>query len=306
MMAKTKGGRALFLVVSVAFVALAASCSTKKISTAHYYLCIGIANYEYAGTLKYPVEDAKSMAELLSAGGWEVPPSTDTVPACADGLLLDDEATKAGIGQAIQTCFTGAESDSTVFVYFSGHGIYDDSTGSSCMAPYDFNWGTSDGISPTELYGWFAGIPTQNIIFISDSCFSGNFVYCTDSGDTIPPSYTDASGNTIFTVPLYVLSNFGSLLAKNAADDGEPAPVAISAAGAEEYAYDGDESQKHGAFTYYLLQAAESGDSNGDGFVTCTEAYTYVAACIDTYWNSKYSVFYPHISGGMRDLVLFM
>ncbi|MCE5257258.1 MAG: caspase family protein [Spirochaetaceae bacterium] len=296
---------ALSLVILALFFALASSCSRGQLSTAHYYLCIGIANYP-AGSLDYPAADAESMSQLLADEGWQAPPGAGS----EGGVLLNEKATKSAIAHAVQTFFAGAETDSTVLVYFSGHGAYDASTGSSCLVPYDFNGDSSDGITPEEMYDWFEDIPTKNIIFISDSCYSGNFVYCTDSSDTIPSSYVDSTGNTIFTLPYYVLSNFGSLMAKNAAADGKPAPIAISAAGATEEAYDGDPSQGHGVFTYYLLQAAESGDSNGDGFVSCTEAYTYIAGCIEDYWNAENegddTMFYPHISDGMRDLVLFM
>jgi hypothetical protein len=69
----------------------------------------------------------------------------------------------------------------------------------------------------------------------------------------------------------------------------------------------------HGVFTYYLLQAATKGDSDGDGVVTTTEAYAYTAKSIKE-WDATLTStdtangtypFLPHISGDTRDLVLF-
>lgn len=104
------------------------------------------------------------------------------------------------------------------------------------------------------------------------------------------------------------LSNFGSLLVANASASGAKTPIVLSAAGTNESSYDGTVAMQHGVFTYYLLQAATNGDGNGDGVVTTTEAYAYTFAAIKAQWDSDPYViaFLPHISGGTRDLVLFV
>ena len=299
------------ILAAMAWMALAnTSCSVKEIDTEHYYLCIGISEYENVQKLKYPNVDAEGLAYMLSQRGWQNAIPENASSPWKDGKLLDRNATKANIKDAIEKGFADVPSDATVLVYFSGHGAYNASKKISYLVPceYPARQNFSAAISPEELYSWFSGLPTKNIIFISDSCYSGGFVSTQDSGDAMPDSYQDGADSTSVSVPNYALANFGSLLAKNAQAVGGRAPIAISAAGAKESSYDGFPDKAQGVFTYYLLLAADMGDSNHDGYVTCTEAYSYTARCINNYWNDKYgkeTSFYPHISGGARDLVLY-
>jgi len=300
------------VLVAVAWMALAnTSCSLKGIDTEHYYLCVGICEYESndIADLTYPDLDAAGLGHVLSKRGWQAAPFPNTLSVEHDGLLLDSEATKDNIETAIKDAFANVPPDATILVYFSGHGTLNKSADTCYLLPYDYStsMGFSKAISPAELNSWFSSLPTKNIIFISDSCYSGGFVSTQDSEDTMPATYQDGADTSLAALS-YSLTSFGSLLVKNAQATGAPAPVAISAAGAKESSYDGGPDKAHGVFTYYLLQAAEMGDSNHDGSVTCTEAYSYAAQCIKEYWNDRYgktSAFYPHLSGGARDLVLY-
>lgn len=303
------------ILAAMAWLALAnTSCSIKGIDTEHYYLCIGISEYSVFSSLHYPTQDATDLGKLLSERGWQNAAYEKDSSLWEEGLLLDENATKENIKDAIEKGFKDVTSDATILVYFSGHGTTDESTGTCYLLPYDYSTsnGFSKAISPAELNSWFSTLHTKNIIFISDSCYSGGFVSTQDSEDTMPALYQDGADTSLATLS-YSLTNFGSLLAKNAETTGALAPIAISAAGAKEFSYEGDPDddgpdQGHGIFTYYLLEAAQKGDSNQDGNVTCTEAYSYTARCINEYWNDKYGnemSFYPHISGGARDLVLY-
>ena len=84
--------------------------------------------------------------------------------------------------------------------------------------------------------------------------------------------------------------------------------MTLSACGSEEESYD-DSTHSHGAFTYYLLKAASSGDTDSDGYVTTTEACAYTKKMIKANWNKEYATYgdalLPHISGGTGDLVLY-
>jgi uncharacterized caspase-like protein len=201
-------------------------------------------------------------------------------------------------------------SNSTVLFYFSGHGTY--FNGTAYIVPYD---GISDAenpvldlsncIAPADLNSLFAILPTKNIIVILDTCYSGGFV---SPGSSIDSSPQDYSSMPYFSAFATALSNFGSLLVANASASGAKTPIVLSAAGTNESSYDGTVAMQHGVFTYYLLQAATNGDGNGDGVVTTTEAYAYTFAAIKAQWDSDPYViaFLPHISGGTRDLVLFV
>ncbi|TXT43355.1 MAG: hypothetical protein FD137_1861 [Spirochaetes bacterium] len=145
-----------------------------------------------------------------------------------------------------------------------------------------------------------------------DACFSGGFITNNESLDAIHPEYVTGFSPSTYVSPLRAFADIGELLGKNAETQGRTAPIVLAAAGSAEYSYEDTYHQglelelRNGVFTYFLLESAQRGDRNGDGFVTTTEAYTYAARAIDRYWNSYGgSNFHPHISGGLKDLVLF-
>jgi uncharacterized caspase-like protein len=216
-------------------------------------------------------------------------------------------------------------SDSTILVYYSGHGTLVDASWTGYYPTYsgvyicpwdsieqvstDPAWGFIDAstapnlVSPAELQNWLAQAGTQNAIVIFDSCNSGGFVSSSGAIDSSPQNYSMMTSYSAFST---AMSNFGSLLSANASASGLKAPIVISAAGSLESSYDGTPSMAHGVFTYFLLQAATRGDKDGDGIVTTTEAYSYTSEAIKSQYDSIFGAsFLPHISGDTRDLVLF-
>ena len=285
---------------------------------------IGISDYLYlpdpgpasGRDLRYPDDDAKDLANLLESQGWEVnrklinPEYGDLAPGAVP-------ARKATIRAEIMSWFQDLEKNGIAMIYFSGHGT--EESGITYLVAADYSAGsTSAFISATELSTWIIeSIPanvTQNVIVIADSCYSGGFVSARESSDVISQSYTPYGTNSSVST-LAALGQFGDLLAANAAEKGVLAPIVISAAGSAELSYEDYSSDSqyylgyaNGVFTEFLLEAAVNGDANGDNLITCTEAYTYAAKAIDDKWNrtsGSSTAFYPHISGGLRDLVLF-
>jgi len=296
---KTRKGKLALALVFFPLFFLIASCSlgTASITTTRKALLIGIK--DYLGTandnLKYTVADAESTQALLGAQGWDTE------------ILTDSQATKIGIQTAIHDFLGNVPANGTALIYYSGHGTlsnlqaaiyqenhgtlsaYGGDIGEALLVPYDFDtksW--TGGISASDLSTWFeADLLTKNVIVIADSCFSGGFVPTSDSVDTIGQEYAVDSGGSVYSSSLAALGSFGDLLAANAAAKGTLSPVVISAAGSRESSYDGTPSQGHGVFTYYLLESATKGDANGDGYVTCTEAYTYAAKAVNRAWTIR-------------------
>jgi hypothetical protein len=277
------------------------SCSQSiEITSDRRALIIGISDYANTITqdLTYPKDDAIDMDNLLIAQGWTT------------SRMTDAQATRSNIELEMSIFFAGMDKNSTALIFYSGHGTLsnDGYDGDPALVPNDFNFNTwTPLITAADLSKMITDyIPTKNVIVIADSCYSGGFVSSRDSSDVIPQSYVPYGTNSSVSA-LAALGQFGDLLAANAAEKGILAPIVISAAGSTELSYETD-ILKNGVFTNYLLEAAINGDTNGDGFVTCTEAYTYAAKAIDDNWNrtsGSSAAFYPHISGGLRDLVLF-
>jgi len=311
-------GLAVFLIILTAAMLLGSCRLPVTFEKGRYALVIGISDYQTAKDLTYPAADAASMKDLLEMQGWTV------------DILTNSGATKSAIKAKIESFFKNREKDALSLVYYSGHGTlssqeannhlanygdfdnFEGDIGEAWLAPYDINltsW--TGGISPAEMNQWMSDyINSRNRIFIADSCHSGGFVKSGESIDELGQNYYGDGNGKIGLSALAAIPNFSELMTHNAEASGTLAPISISAAGAEEYSYDGTASMGHGVFTYFLLQSAYAGDANGDGFVSCTEAYTFAARAIEEKWNSTTAhrwsdAFYPHISGGMRDLVLF-
>jgi hypothetical protein len=313
------------LILGGAALLLLASCSQagSPITSTRYALIFGVEDYPGTSSdLVWSKDDADSMAGLLNSEGWHV------------SEKIDSDATKDRIKAAILSLATVA-SDSTILVYYSGHGaditpewgsdFYPTYSG-AYICPYD-SLG-SDGyvsvssaanfISPTELGSWLSQTGTKNVIVILDSCYSGAFVDPGSAIDGAPQKYGNGKGDggTKASAFSKAFSNFGPLLVANAKASGEKTPIVISAAGSQESSLEMDDL-RHGVFTYYLLQAKTYADSDADGVVTTTEAYSYTADkvyayCLKNGFDKQYDSdsrgyfdFYPHISGGTRDLVLF-
>ncbi len=287
--------------VSVVLLLVLMSCSqTIDITSDRRALIIGISDYANTTTndLTYPKNDAEDMDKLLTAQGWTTK------------KLIDAQATRSNIKSEMSSHFAGMDKNSTALIFYSGHGTLsnDGYSGNPALVPNDFDFNTwTPLITATDLSKMIDdNIPTKNVIVIADSCYSGGFVSVRDSSDVIPQSYVPYGTNSSVSA-LAALGQFGDLLAANAAERGILAPIVISAAGSTELSYE-TYALQNGVFTNYLLEAATNGDTDRDGFVTCTEAYTYAAKAIDQYWNRtsvSSDAFYPHISGGLRDLVLF-
>lgn len=300
----------LVLGLFAAFVA--SSCSQSVTITApRYALVYGVRAYLYDTGLKYTVLDARGVEATLQSDKWNA------------SELEDAAVTKARIRSDILS-LSSVSSNSTVLVYFSGHGTFVDASWGSVyptysggyIVPYDAvdasgltSSTIANLISPSELASWLSQVGTKNVIVVLDCCNSGAFVSPGSASDASPQNYSSMPAFSAFSA---AFTNFGNLLAANAAANGGMSPIVISAAGTDESSYDGTSAMQHGVFTYYLLQAAANGDSNGDGLVTTTEAFSYTQKAVIAWGSSltsadygSYLPFLPHISGGTRDLVLF-
>jgi len=324
--------RPLALVASLSLglvLLLATACSegaSMSVPSNRYALVIGVQDYPGAGNdLDYPDDDADALASLLENTGWTV--RTRLISSSDSGTATDGSPTYAGIEAAIASL--SDDPGATILVYYSGHGSTDEDYSTAYMIPYD---GIASGgayeesrwISAATMTGWLAAVPAKHRILILDSCYSGGFATSEASVDTTPANYGYASyedGVSEKGLVSAALSRFSRLVSANLSGYGGDEVTALAAAGAAEFSYDDDEHAR-GAFTYYLMRAADSGDADSDGFVTVDEAYLYARAQLEANWNEAYSKdtrswewqyagegcvpdFLPHVSGGTGELVLY-
>jgi hypothetical protein len=278
-----------------------------------YAVVAGISDYQgKANNLSYAAEDAQEFGDLLAGQGFEV-----TYLITTDGVFDPSDATYANVQTAFDAIAQKIGEDDLFLFYFSGHGYRvasasPDTTENASGSDDDdevivlLDEGPPVDVvyySDDELAADLRAIPCVKRIVIIDACFSGGFIGNELEVDGIPPSLQDGSENSaldnlIEAIRLY--NNFDG----SASDINPEDALVIAACGERESSYE-DLGYGHGVMTYFLLESAEEGDRNDDGYITVTEAYDFILHAIQKEWNVSSSAFAPHVSGGPVDYVLF-
>ncbi len=132
-----------------------------------YLLSIGIDDYPEGRALSYAGKDARAVARALRS---ELYPKTKST------LLLDRQATQAGIVKALEEVAAGARPQDTLIVYMAGHGV---KAGEDFVfLPVDGSFGSATGAPPrglrwTELAGLLRQVPATRQLIVLDTCNSG-------------------------------------------------------------------------------------------------------------------------------------
>jgi uncharacterized caspase-like protein len=314
---------ALLSVLAVLALLPSLSGCTLELDYDKYAVVFGVAEYDPAwGTnppnLKYTDDDVWAMEDLLNQQGFEVTPYTH----------VDSAATLAQLQIDFADVASKATSDDLFLFYYSGHGgqiapglpgdsetvpnsdsndewifLYD--SYKSTLPPPEYTDLTKT-INDDELATLLRTIPCVRKIVILDACNSGGFIGNVLEKDGILSDFSFGSDG-IFTnlsnaVNLY--TNFDG----DKSDIPSTDALVIAASGEREESYEG--LYDHGVMTYFLLKSATKGDLNRDGYITVSESYYYIYKNINTNWNNTtsaliYDVFFPRVSGGPIDYILF-
>ena len=140
-----------------------------KSSAGQYYaLIIGNNNYQHIRKLETARKDAEAVSQIL-----------ETQYGFQTLLLLD--ATRSDIVGAINQFRKSLTAEDQLLIYYAGHGEFNRGTGKAYWLPVDAkndedtNWIIADRITSNIKI-----IPSQHILIVSDSCYSGTF---TRAGD---------------------------------------------------------------------------------------------------------------------------
>jgi len=212
-------------------------------------IVVGISKYreKMIPEVKYAVRDAEVVARYLeNVGG---------IPRSNIKLLTDDKATKsdleANISDWLPRRVTG---NSTVFVYYAGHGAPGPQGREAFIVPYEGHPDYPSQLYPLQkMYDALNKLPAREVVVMLDSCFSG------------------AKGRSITgegTRPVNI-SIENPVLA-----GGKIMVIAASSGSQMSSDYD---KVKHGLFTYYLLRGLR-GEASKDkeGTVELGGLYEFV------------------------------
>ena len=219
-----------------------------------YALLIGINEYDGSKfpQLKGCRNDVQLVYDLLTQERFGFAPGNITV-------LLDGQATRTGILGAIKAVAEKVRQDDIVYIHYSGHGST--TSDSDRLKPTLVSYGARSGFTGNpgddydvlsdELKKEIAKIwtKTTNVIFVADSCHSGTITRGGASATRGVPADTrphPAGAETL-------LDNITS---------GRIPWVSIGACNITEFAVEycsGDADRMNGAFTWFWVQALQSG-----------------------------------------------
>lgn len=209
-----------------------------------YAVVIGIEKYSDLPEATFAERDAESMRAHLAALG---------VPERNIVSLIGSKAGKAAFIKTFETWLPrNAGPDSTVWVYYSGHGAPDARSGEAHLLPWDGDPQFLDdtGYPLKRLYAKLGALPAKRVIVAVDSCFSG------------------AGGRSV------VAKGTRPLVTK--VDLGAPGRVIALTASASDQISGTAAEKGHGLFTYHLLAGLNGGAADAKGHVSLAGLFGYL------------------------------
>jgi hypothetical protein len=214
-----------------------------------YAIVIGIEEYrQKLPKADYALSDAQLVSEYLTkAMGY---PDENVV------LLTNEKALQSDLTKYFEKWLHNqVEKDSTVFIYYSGHGAPDHKTGGAYLVPYDGDpsFISETGYSLKRMYDTLGKLPAKEIIVILDSCFSG------------------AGGRSVIAKglrPLVINLPSSMVMPKNM--------TVMTASSGEQVSSTYDEKGP-GLFTYFMLKGIKNEDVvKPDGSIKMDDLFGYI------------------------------
>lgn len=237
-------------------------------------LCIGIADYQHIRPLsKSPLHDAADIAALLAdpaRGGYR----PDYVR-----LVLNGEATRAGILAALDELSARTSPDSTVFLFFAGHGgrLTTGAQAGEYLLPIDARLDSAEALagsalSTAELAERLRQIRARKLLVGLDCCHAGGLCLRGEPGE---PTVEFRSGIPPAAQALLSQGRGRALLLAARADEGAAEKP-------------GD---RNGLFTKHLLAGLRGGAVCTGGLVRVFDLFQYVQRHVQAERPGQHPVF---------------
>jgi hypothetical protein len=227
-----------------------------------YAIVIGIEQYrQKLPKADFAVADAKMVTEYLTKlMGY---PEENIV------TLANEYATKSDFEKYFERwLLNNTDKDSSIFIYYSGHGAPDPKTGGAYLVPYDGDpsFIAETGYSLKRMYDALGKLPAKDIVVALDSCFSG------------------AGGRSVIAKgarPLVINIQNNIVLSKNI--------TVMAAASSDQFSSTYDE-KGHGLFTYYMLKGIKDEDIiKQDGSLAINDLFVYLRSQVERVARRQYN-----------------
>lgn len=200
---------------------------------------VGAAQYAHMPTLRYTDDDAYQLFAHLKS------PQGGAIPDNQLRLLIDEDATRIGILQAMRQTFQQADDNDVIIFYFSGHGI------EGAFLPVDYD-GTNNKLLHEEIKREIERSHAKHKLVIADACHSGSVFFRRSSAQEVLKKYYDTFEQTNGGLALLMSSK------------------------GEEYSLE-DSGLRSGVFSHYLIKGLKgAADSDANGIVSIDEIYQYI------------------------------
>jgi hypothetical protein len=213
-------------------------------------LIIGIENYSKLPAVDYAEKDARLVQRYFN--------NILGVPEENIITLIDSQATKGKIEGILRSYLPlNLDKNSTLFVYFAGHGVPSLQDGDAFIVTYDGEprFIEYTGYKLKTLYADIAKLPAKRSIVFIDGCFSGA---SSRSGKML------IAGSRPALLKVETMTLPSDKIISLTASQGDQLSNAYP-------------EKEHGLFTYYLLSGLRgAADADSDKVITLDELYAYV------------------------------
>ena len=228
-----------------------------------YLLAVGINEYKES-KLKFSVNDAKVFSSVIEKK------SKGLFGNVIVKSLLDKDASKRNIKEAISEIKQNAKAKDVVMLYFSGHGntaiktnpLPGENPKLFYFVPADFGWGDTNmdseivaqnqGVDADYINKSISAMLSHKVVLILDACQSGDVQVAMRSGNKTKLARQQMERLANGTGRFILTSSAGNELSREIASLG------------------------HGVFTYVLLQALEEADNDKSGDISLREIGRYI------------------------------
>jgi hypothetical protein len=307
------------ILVVLTLLILTVSLTSNAMAGENHALLIGIGEYADSGAcrpLEGPPHDISALAGALQTG-WKVKPAHIKT-------LVDREAGKSAILEAIRGLENSSRPGDFIFLYFSGHGTssYDPKNKivgidpfSGALVPYDFQKGTQEEMLDRLIVGKRDLRPLleeldkdRKILAVFDACFSGcavrgvnnrNATMITtrnmDLGETIPYGAHTVDDSA------YPYTNIVYISASSGRDWASDINTPMIQSGFETI-----DGKPHGALTDALLRGlAGEANTNHDEMISFNELYHYTRQKVSERFTQVPQLLYAETNSHILDQPIF-
>lgn len=200
---------------------------------------VGAARYKHMPVLRYTDDDAYQIYAFMKS------PEGGALPDNQVRLLIDEDATRSNIINAMRNIFLRADENDVVMFYFSGHGL------KGSFLPIDYD-GFNNMLQHTEIKDILKASKAKHKLVLADACHSGSILASRTPINIALKRYYEA----------FETSNGGTAL--------------LMSSKGEEYSLE-DGGLRSGIFSHFLVRGLKGeADANGNKIISVQELFEYV------------------------------